>query len=451
MNEQNSLSCFKAYDIRGKVPDELDPDLAYKIGRSLVEFLSAKTIVIGLDIRASGPEIRDSLAKGLTEAGADVIDIGLCGTEMIYFATSLMKTDGGVMITASHNPPEYNGMKFVRDNSKPISQDTGLKDIERMCLKGEFKPSDRTGSIQQADILDDYIKHILTYVDTEKLSPFKIVVNAGNGCAGPILDALEPHLPFDFIKVHHEPDASFPNGVPNPLILENRASTSNAIKAHQADVGIAWDGDFDRCFFFDEKGDFLDGYYVVGFLAQALLKRNPGSKIVYDPRLIWNTIEIVEAGGGIPVKCRSGHAFIKELMRREDAIYGGEMSAHHYFKDFFYCDSGMLPWLLVLEIMSEQKKPLSNLVEERIRKYPISGEINSRIPDPDAAIEKIRQHFEPLDPSIDTTDGIGMDFSTWRFNIRKSNTEPIVRLNVESRENQALTQEKTDEILRLIQ
>jgi phosphomannomutase len=445
------LPCFKAYDIRGKVPLELNPDLAYKIGLSMVEFLSAKKIVIGRDIRATGPELRDALIKGLTEAGADVIDIGLCGTEMIYFATSHFKADGGVMITASHNPPEYNGMKFVREESKPISADTGLKDIEQMCIKGEFKKGASLGQVSEINVDDEYIKHILTYVDTTKLKPLKIVVNGGNGCAGPFLDMLEKHLPFEFIKVHHKPDENFPNGVPNPLLEENRSATADVVKQHNADAGIAWDGDFDRCFFFDETGAFIEGYYIVGFLANALLERNPGGKIVYDPRLIWNTIEMVEESGGEAVKSVSGHAFIKEKMRQVDAIYGGEMSAHHYFKDFFFCDSGMLPWLLVLEIMCQSGKSLSSLVYERIKKFPCSGEINLRVNDPDACIQKLREYFTDQNPVIDETDGIGMNFDEWRFNLRKSNTEPVIRLNVESRNNIKLMKEKTGEILKVLE
>ncbi|NPU97296.1 MAG: phosphomannomutase [Candidatus Omnitrophica bacterium] len=446
-----SLSCFKAYDIRGQVPSELNADLAYKIGRALVEFLSAKRIVVGRDVRASGGELRAALVRGINDAGADVDDIGLCGTEMVYFATSHLHADGGVMITASHNPPEYNGMKFVREQSKPISQDTGLRDIERMCLRGVFKPAPAPGRTREVDIMADYIQRLLTYVDIHQLKPFKVVVNAGNGCAGPVVDRLEPYLPFQLVKIHHEPDASFPHGIPNPLLVENRQPTIDAVIQNQADIGIAWDGDFDRCFFFDEKGNFIEGYYIVGFLAQALLAKQPGSAIIYDPRLTWNTIEVVKNHGGRPVQCKSGHAFIKEKMRHEEAIYGGEMSAHHYFKDFFYCDSGMIPWLLVLEILSREGRPFSTLVEERIRKFPCSGEINNRVADADAAIEQVRRHFEPLHPRVDTTDGISFEFPDWRFNLRKSNTEPVLRLNVETRGSIALMEEKTREILNLIQ
>ncbi len=451
MERKSSIPCFKAYDIRGKVPTELNQDLAYKIGRTTVQFLNAKSIVLGRDIRESGKELSLALEKGITEAGAEVLDIGLCGTEMVYFATSHLNAEGGIMITASHNPPEYNGMKFVRENSRPISADTGLKDIEQMCLTHEFQSSPATGKKKNVDIMQDYIQRILGYADFEKLSPLKIVANAGNGCAGLVLDQLEPHLPFEFIKVHHEPDSSFPNGVPNPLLIENRASTAEVVKKEKADMGIAWDGDFDRCFFFDEKGNFIEGYYIVGFLAKAILEKYPGAKIVHDPRLIWDTIEIVKENGGTPIQCRSGHAFIKEKMRQEDAVYGGEMSAHHYFKDFYFSDSGMIPWLLVLEILCTQKKKISELVKERIEKYPVSGEINQTVDDPDQVIKRVQEYFQPQNPEIDTTDGISFNFADWRFNLRKSNTEPTLRLNVEARNKISLMKEKTEEILNIIQ
>ena len=450
MSDYKPIPCFKAYDARGRVPEELNNDIAYKAGKSFVEFLKAKKVVVGRDIRNTGPELEDALIQGLTEAGADVLRLGVCGTEMVYFATDFLKADGGIMITASHNPPQDNGMKFVRENARPISSETGLKDIERMISIGKFKPSDRKGNILDVNVLEPYIKKLLSFVDIESLSSLKVVVNAGNGGAGMVIDQLEKHLPFRFVKVNHNPDGSFPNGVPNPMITENRQITSNAVKAEKADVGIAWDGDFDRCFFFDENGDFIEGYYLVGFLAQSLLSKNPGAGIVFDPRLIWNTMEIVEQMGGKPIMSKSGHAFIKAVMRKEDAVYGGEMSAHHYFRDFTYCDSGMVTWLLVLEIMCQQKKKLSDLVKERIAKFPVSGEINRKVADPDAAIEKIQKHFEGQNPQINTIDGISLEFADWRFNLRKSNTEPILRLNVESRGNIALMEAKTAEIMKII-
>jgi len=450
MNSSPSIPCFKAYDIRGVVPTELNPELAYKIGRASAQFLSAKTFVVGRDIRASGEMLSQALTKGLIEGGADVFDIGLCGTEMVYFTVAQQGMDGGIMITASHNPPEYNGMKIVRRESRPVGSETGLKEIERLCLAGKFAPLEKIGHVKKLDCMDAYIQHLLNGVDLGRLKPMKIAVNAGNGGAGPILDRLEKHLPFEFVKVHHQPDPTFPHGVPNPLLPENRHDTSQAAKESHAELGIAWDGDFDRCFFFDENGDFIEGYYIVGFLAQALLAKRPGSKIVYDPRLVWNTIELVEEAGGVPILCQSGHAFIKEKMRREDAIYGGEMSAHHYFKDFFYCDSGMTPFLLMAEILSQRGQSLSALIKERIERYPVSGEINRRVKDADSIFEKIRRAYESMNPAIDETDGLSIAFETWRMNLRKSNTEPVIRLNVESKGDARLMKAKTEEILTLI-
>lgn len=444
---------FKAYDIRGKVPDELNEEMAYRIGRAFVDIVKAKKVAVGNDIRLSGPAFKAALVKGLTEVGCDVVDIGMCGTEQIYFATAHLKLDGGIMITASHNPKDYNGMKLVRSESRPISGDTGLKDIEEKVVNGEFAPvsSDVTpGGVTHIDILRDYVAHLLTYVDKKALKPLKVVVNAGNGGAGAVIDALEPYLPFEFIKINHRPDGSFPNGVPNPLLVENRDVTANVVRESGADVGIAWDGDFDRCFLFDEKGDFIEGYYLVGFLAQAFLERQPGAKIIYDPRLTWNTIELVEKAGGIPVLCKSGHAFIKERMRQEDAVYGGEMSAHHYFKDFSYCDSGMIPWLLVLDILCREGRPLSELMRERMACYPVSGEINNTVDDARAVIEKIEKIYTPEALKVERIDGLSVEYADWRFNVRMSNTEPVLRLNVESRCDAKLMEEKTEELLALI-
>jgi phosphomannomutase len=412
-----------------------------------VEYLAPQTVVVGFDIRLTSEDLCTALVDGLTDGGANVISIGRCGTEEVYFATSHLGVDGGIVVTASHNPKDYNGMKLVRDNSKPISGDTGLTDIKALAEANAFAPVERKGSVTAVDSKPAYIDHLLTYLDVAALKPLKIVCNAGNGGAGPIIDLLEKHLPFEFIKVHHEADGNFPNGVPNPLLEENRAPTIEAIKAHNADLGIAWDGDFDRCFFFDADGRFIEGYYIVGLLAQAFLEKVPGSKVVHDPRLTWNTIEIAKAHGGTAIQCKTGHAFIKERMREEDAIYGGEMSAHHYFRDFFYCDSGMVPWLLVVELMSKQGKTLAELVDERMEAFPASGEINSEIEDPPALLKKIEQHYATDANSIDHTDGLSMAFGDWRFNLRMSNTEPVVRLNVEARGDEALMRRKTGELL----
>jgi phosphomannomutase len=444
------IDCFKAYDIRGQIPNELNADIAYRIGNAMVEFLDARRVVVGRDIRLSSEEFMQAVSRGIREAGAEVLDIGLGGTEMVYFATSHLKADGGIMITASHNPADYNGLKLVRKDSRPISGDTGLKDIRKVAEQDERLTADNEEIHTPVDIFDDYISHLMTYIDVEKLRPLKIVVNAGNGGASIALDGLEKHLPFEFTKIHHEPDGSFPNGVPNPMLEENRQPTIDAIKECGADFGIAWDGDFDRCFFFDENGRFIEGYYIVGLLAQAQLEIEPGAAIVYDPRLVWNTQEIARQYGGRAVQSKSGHSFMKEVMREQDAVYGGEMSAHHYFRNFFYCDSGMIPWLLVAQLVSGRGARLSQLVDERMERFPASGEINRKVADSALAIQAIRDRYAPDASEIDETDGISLEFDQWRFNLRASNTEPVIRLNVESRANETLMQAKVREILSLL-
>ena len=446
---ETRLSCFKAYDIRGKVPDELSPTLAYRIGRAFAAELSPRRVVLGRDVRDSSAALQEALALGLTEAGVRVSDIGLCGTEEVYFATFEYGMDGGIMVTASHNPLGYNGMKLVRGQARPISGDTGLKDIETRAAADTAALPDATADQAPLDHRADYVRHLLGYLDTGVLKPLKIVVNAGNGGAGLVVDALAEHLPFDFVRVNHDPDPTFPNGIPNPLLPGNRAATADAVKQHGADFGVAWDGDFDRCFLFDENARFIEGYYIVGLLAKALLAKEPGAKVIHDPRLTWNTIDEVRAAGGTPVMSKTGHAFIKERMRAENAVYGGEMSAHHYFRDFAYCDNGNIPWLMVAELVSKAGKPLSQLVDERIAAYPASGEINRTVDDADATIAAIKAEFAG-DGRIDRTDGLSVDFDNWRFNLRKSNTEPVIRLNVESRGDPALMQRKTDDILRFV-
>lgn len=445
----DKLNSFKAYDIRGKVPTELNSDLAYKIGRTYANYLNAKKIVVGYDIRKSSLELSVALIKGLTESGADVINIGLCGTEMIYFSTSFFKTDGGIMITASHNPPEYNGMKFVKKDSVPVGYDSGLNKIEEMILKNDLgKLAVQKGSVQNVDVMKDFINHLDKFYDAHKIKPLNVVVNAGNGCAGLSLDAIEPKLPIKMIKIFNDPNPDFPNGVPNPMLIENRKLSIDAVLKNNADLGVAWDGDYDRCFFFDEKGNFIEGYYIVGLLAKSILKKHPGEKIVHDPRLIWNTLDIVKQSGGIAVQSKSGHAFIKQKMREVNAIYGGEMSAHHYFRENAYSDSGMIPFLLIMQLMSEENKTLSELVEEMIANYPCSGEINSTISNPAAKINEIEKIY--TGGKVDKTDGLSIEYPDWRFNLRMSNTEPIIRLNVESKGDVLLMEEKTKELLDII-
>ncbi len=446
-----NISCFKAYDIRGRIPDQLNEDVAYRVGRAYAQFLRPKAVVIGQDVRPTSPALTAALTKGLAEGGADVLDLGLCGTEEVYFATAHAGADGGIMVTASHNPADFNGMKLVREESRPISGDSGLDVIRHLAEEGKFNDPERIGTVSPYEHRVAYIRHLLSYIDTAALRPFKIVVNAGNGCAGPVLDLLEKQLPLEMTKICHEPDGTFPNGIPNPLLPENRSATSDAVLANGAGLGIAWDGDFDRCFFFDEQGRFIEGYYIVGLLADAFLVRQKNARIIHDPRLTWNTIDIVEKAGGQAVMSKTGHAFIKERMRTEDAVYGGEMSAHHYFRDFAYCDSGMIPWLLVIEMMCRQRKLLSELVGERMARFPASGEINRVLPDPQAAIAAVEQQYTANAINIDRTDGLSIEFADWRFNLRMSNTEPVVRLNVESRGDHDLMAEKTQELLNFLE
>ncbi|WP_113906557.1 phosphomannomutase CpsG [Aliidiomarina celeris] len=454
----DKLTCFKAYDIRGQLGTELNEDIAYRIGRAYGEYLKPKTVVVGGDVRLTSDVLKLALANGLRDAGVDVFDIGLAGTEEIYFATFHLGVCGGIEVTASHNPMDYNGMKLVREGARPISGDTGLRDVQRLAEANNFgEPAVKRGSYKVISVLDEYVDHLMGYVDLANFKqPMKLVINSGNGAAGHVIDAIEArfkalNVPIELIKVHNEPDGNFPNGIPNPLLPENRQDTIDAVREHKADMGIAFDGDFDRCFLFDHEGRFIEGYYIVGLLAEAFLQKHAGAKIIHDPRLTWNTIDLVEQAGGTPIMSKTGHAFIKERMRVEDAVYGGEMSAHHYFRDFAYCDSGMIPWLLIAELIVVKEQTLKALVEKRMEKYPASGEINSRIDDPFAAIGRVIDEFEGKAIAIDRTDGVSMEFRDWRFNLRSSNTEPLVRLNVESRSSPKLVTKMAAEIQSLLE
>ncbi|GAB1623835.1 phosphomannomutase [Agarivorans sp. B2Z047] len=450
----HNTSAFKAYDIRGKLPEQLNNDLSYRIGRAYADFLKPKKVAVGYDIRLSSPELAESVIKGLNDSGVEVLELGLVGTEEVYFATDHLNLDGGIMVTASHNPKDYNGMKLVKESAKPISGDSGLNEIKALVESANYSApveSIFAGKSKRYDISEEYTQHLLSFIEAAKLKPLKVVVNAGNGAAGHMLDNLEEHLPFEFIKVNHQPDGNFPNGIPNPLLPENREDTRKAVVAHKADFGVAWDGDVDRCFLFDENGDFIEGYYIVGLLAKAFLAKQPGSKIIHDPRLTWNTIDIVNAEKGEAIQSKTGHAFIKERMRAEDAVYGGEMSAHHYFRDFAYCDSGMLPWLLIAELVSNGVQSLSQYVKEQQANFPISGEINSTLGYAKAAVDAVLEAFKEEALVVDKTDGISLEFEQWRFNLRSSNTEPVVRLNVESRGDQELMKQKTQQILTILQ
>jgi phosphomannomutase len=444
------LTGFKAYDLRGRVPEELNEELAYQIGLAYAERLKVKKVVVGYDIRLTSPSLAEAVTRGLLDAGVDVFDIGMCGTEEIYFTTFHYKMDGGIMVTASHNPVEFNGMKFVIEGARPLSADNGLNDIRDLIAAGKLNKSQQQGQLKTLDFRTEYVEHLLGYVDTKNLKPLKLVVDAGNGGAGLVIDAIESFLPFEFIKIRHEADGTFPHGVPNPLLEDNRQQTIEAVKEHNADFGIAWDGDFDRCFLVDSKGNFIEGYYLVGLLAEAFLQKEVGAKIVHDVRLTWNTIDVIKQAGGDPIESKTGHAFIKDRMRKEDAIYGGEMSGHHYFRDFAYCDSGMIPWLLIAEMVSQSDKGLGDMVRERIAAYPCSGEINFKVKDTHQAIETIKSRYIDDAISFDEIDGASLVFEDFRFNLRGSNTEPLLRLNLESRGDIALMQQETEKLTDII-
>ncbi len=441
------LSAFKAYDIRGRLGVDLDAGLAQRIGRGFAQALGARRVVLGRDCRASSEELAQAVAEGLMAEGVEVLDLGLSGTEEMYFATSHFAADGGICVTASHNPMDWNGMKMVRAGSAPLDAATGLARIEALAAADGFGPARGGGARRDVATLARaaYVAKVLEFVDPTALGPLNLLVNAGNGAAGPSFDAIADELAargagLRITRLHHSPDGRFPNGIPNPLLPENQPATSEAVRASGADFGVAWDGDFDRCFFFDNLGSFIPGEYVVGLLAEAFLAREPGGTIIHDPRVIWNTREIVAKAGGRAVQTRTGHAFIKQAMRDHGAVYGGEMSAHHYFRDFCHCDSGMIPWLMVAGLVS-RNGPLRDLVAARRAAFPSSGEINFTLDDPARALDRVRAHFAPQALAVDEMDGLGCDMGAWRFNLRASNTEPLVRLNVEARGDAALVHE----------
>ncbi|MEL7115086.1 MAG: phosphomannomutase [Pseudomonadota bacterium] len=451
----SELTCFKSYDVRGKLDENLDAAIAHRIGRAFAQQMQPGTTVTGRDIRQSSAELQAALNEGLLEGGSDVIDIGHCGTEEVYFATTHLAAGGGLMVTASHNPIDYNGIKMVRAESRPISGDNGLLEIKALAESQAWTEAPR-GNLRREDPRPDYAARVLSFVDIAKLRPLKILVNAGHGSAGPAFDVIAAQLaaagaPLEFVRIHHTPDGSFPQGIPNPLLPENQPQTAEAVRAHGADFGVAWDGDFDRCFLFDETGAFIDGEYIVGLLAAAFLPKEPGARIVHDPRVMWNTLDVVARGGGEAVVSRTGHALIKARMREVDAVYGGEMSAHHYFRNFMYCDSGMIPWLLVAEHMGSTGQSLSALVAEMRANFPSSGEINFRLDDAQAAMDRIEATYAPRAVGgVDRLDGISMAFEGWRLNLRKSNTEPVLRLNIETRGDRALLETALGEVQGLL-
>ena len=436
----SELTCFKAYDIRGEIGVNIDEGIAYRIGRAVAQHFGAKSVVIGFDARETSPAFAAAAARGAMDAGADVLDIGMAGTEEMYWAVTEFGACAGIEVTASHNPINYNGMKIVKSASQPLDDAADFQVIKALAASQDWVSPARVGETRgvAGAAREKYADRVLGFVDAATLVPLKIVINSGNGAAGLTLDAILDRLaaqgaPVEVIRVHHDPDSTFPNGIPNPLLSENHSATADVVKAEGADFGVAFDGDFDRCFFFDETGQFIPGEYVVGLLASVFLEKEVGAKIVHDPRVIWNTQDIVNRKGGISVQSKTGHAFIKQTMRFHYAVYGGEMSAHHYFRDFAYCDSGMIPWLLIAELVSRSQRSLGNWVKDRFSAFPSSSEINFKVNNASKAIENVLSAYRADALSIDETDGVSLAFEDWRFNLRRSNTEPLVRLNVEGK------------------
>jgi phosphomannomutase len=451
------LTCFKAYDIRGRLGDELNEDIAYRIGRAFAEVLGAKRVVLGRDVRPTSEALAAAVARGLSDAGVEVLDLGLSGTEESYFATTHLEACGGICVTASHNPMDYNGMKMVKRGSAPIGRADGMDAIKALAESGDFAQAVPGGRITDASATRAaYVARLMGFVDLAALRPLKVLVNAGHGAAGPSFDALADALaaagaPIDFIRILHAPDGSFPAGIPNPLLDENQPLTAGPVVAHGADMGVAWDGDFDRCFFFDHEGGFVPGEYVVALLAEAFLAKEPGQGIVHDPRVIWATQDRVAELGGQAIQSKCGHSFIKQVMRDTGAVYGGEMSAHHYFRDFMACDSGMIPMLLMIELVSRRGQSLKDLLAALRAAYPSSGEVNFRVSDQARVIKAIEARYAPLAQSRDETDGLSLSFGDWRFNLRASNTEPLLRLNIEARAKPELVAAKLAEMRALIE
>jgi len=453
----SELTCFKAYDIRGEIGLNINEDIAYRIGRAVAQHLIARSVVIGFDARETSPAFAAAAARGVMDTGSNVLDIGMAGTEEMYWAVTEFGACAGIEVTASHNPINYNGIKIVKSGSRPLDDAGDFQVIKSLAQAQTWTaPKSRGLMLEQAvDARSAYVNKVLSLVGDNSGRPLKIVVNSGNGAAGPTFDAVAQALcergaPFEFVRVHHTPDHDFPNGIPNPLLPQNHGATADVVREVGADFGVAFDGDFDRCFFFDEAGTFVPGEYVVGLLASIFLDREAGAKVVHDPRVIWNTQDIVALRGGVAVQSKTGHAFIKQTMRLSEATYGGEMSAHHYFRDFAYCDSGMIPWLLVAEFVSKSGSSLGDLVRDCFTKFPSSGEINFRVDDAGGAIDRVLAAYSGSAVSLDETDGVSLAFEDWRFNLRRSNTEPLVRLNVEGRGNAAALELRVEAIAQLL-
>ena len=451
------LTCFKAYDIRGEIDININEAIAYRVGRSVAQHFNSKSIVVGFDARETSPAFAKAVGQGIMDAGSNLIDIGLAGTEEMYWAVSNFSASAGIVVTASHNPINYNGMKIVKSGSRPLDDYEDFKAIKNLAETEKWTKTDNKGShLDYSDqARSDYVTKVMSFVNRNELKPLKIVINSGNGAAGPTFDAIEKKLntnypKIEFVRVDHTPDSTFPNGIPNPLLPENHHKTADIVKNVGADFGVAFDGDFDRCFFFDETGKFVPGEYLVGLLASIFLEKEQGATIVHDPRVIWNTQDIVSQKGGKAEQSKTGHAFIKQTMRKHEAVYGGEMSAHHYFRDFAYCDSGMIPWLLVAELVSIKNQSLGDLVKDRVSSFPSSGEINFKVKDADSSITSVLENYRTQAKTLDKMDGFSLTIDDWRFNLRKSNTEPLVRLNVESKGTSINLDEQVKKISKLL-
>lgn len=455
-------SIFKAYDIRGIFPEQINELDAYKIATAVCQFLKPSELVVGCDVRLSSPALKRAAIKAITNQGIKVIDVGDISTDMLYFSVGNYNYAGGLTITASHNPKEYNGMKIVREQSKPISSDSGLFEIRDIAASLEIEASVLEGEINESlvekrEILSDYAQKVNSFADLSNCKPFKIIANPNFGVGGKALDKMLEGLPVEVIKINYNPDGNFPKGRPDPLIPENREEISKLIVEHGADFGVAWDADADRCFFFTEKGEFIEGYFITALLGKILLEKSKGETIIHDTRLTWAIEDIIQEDGGKTIATKAGHSFIKERMRKENAIFGGEMSAHYYFRDYFFCDCGMIPFVMMLEMLSKENRTLSQIMDEMFwKKYFVSGEINTQVQSVPDVIGKIKSAFIEKATKIDEQDGISLDFVSqendelsWRFSVRGSNTEPVIRLNVEAK-SQALMGEKRDILLSMI-
>ena len=440
---------FKAYDVRGLYEAEIDEDAAYRIGRAYVEHFEPRSIAVGRDMRVSSSTMAAAVIEGARDAGADVADIGLVGTEMVYFAVDSLGLDGGICVTASHNPKEYTGLKIVRRGALPVGGDSGLTEIRDRALAGSWAPAAR-GEVRAQDVWPGFVDKVLSFVDESAIRPLKVVIDAANGMAGVMLPPVLERLPqLDVVRCYFEPDGTFPNHEPNPLLPENREFIVRETRAHGADLGVAFDGDADRCFFVDDRGEFVPGDFVTALLARSILAREPGAKVIYDVRASWAVPRAIVEAGGEPLVNRVGHAFIKHRMRKERAAFAGEVSAHYYFRDFSQADSGVVPFLLMLELLSRSEQPLSHILEPFRSRYHLTGEINTPVADAPLVLQELKERYAAQGGRVSHLDGLSVEFDDWHFNVRPSNTEPLLRLNLEAL-SQELMDEKRDEVLSLI-